>query len=1027
MPQKKIHLFLLFCALAASGPVTLIPAAHAQEMAAQPQANNLQLIFDAVDKGDIRGLADYLNFVKTFPSLNPHLIENGKLNLHFTDQEGNTPLIRAARKNNLDMVRFLLSNGADINAVNSYNESALITSYTYQQFAISNYLLVMGASDPYYIAQLLQTPAAPVAPRIVAAQQPAAAPIAPPPEQEAIAAVDPTKNPGDLSPSAGPGIILFGMTQKGLFLVGGSVLAAAGAGGATALATASASSFPPPVLFTTVAPRNGSPFSFRSAEAAGMEGIYDMNADYSLAHGYDGSIYGRNVDGSLISSTPTGFVKVAVVDSGIQLDHPDLVDNILASAAVTCNDVGCVAGGNDTEGHGTTVAGIIAAQLNGVGMHGVAPKAQLLAIGFADNAGALTNGDAPGISSALDNGAQVINGSYGFEGLYAPTADATGITAIQDLLNTSYGGTDLMTQFQRGVAAHAIFVYAAGNESSAGQPVGQPAVPASLPYFFRGAVVPAGVNAGDYNAVNPSGYDWSENWIAAVSVYKDSDNVFRISDFSNQCGAAMDWCLAAPGEISNSTSNDGGYSGAIQGTSFSAPNISGAAAALLGAFPHLTPEKIVLILFETATDLGPAGVDTIYGHGLVNLDRATDPSDGDWQLAAAAVMVPFARSGMGLSAPFGNALASNHATLMFLDHYGKNYTIPLSTLARTLAPIKTDYDRLVKLATPDMDKMMTLGENTTLSFSTSAGAGYSKDTPQDKMAKFSYASSMAVDAEGTRTASFAFNYKTSLAEALAPAEQRMITSDALKNPYLALVETSNSSVVSYQDGPAKITTATYMGKQDKAKYDYKLNESKQVSGVHSEVTYAKGAATISLTNGIAMEDSTLLGSETGGAFSVDGATTYYTGLSGRYLFGDNAAIIANYNIGYTEVATSGNSLLNDVSGIVSSSFAAGGEFYNVAGDGDTLGFIISQPLRVNQGNAALTLPVGITSNGTILRQNGTLNLTPTGRELDFEIFYNVKQDDYSELSLDSMFRLNPNNDPTATNDATFLAKYKIKM
>ena len=61
------------------------------------------------------------------------------------------------------------------------------------------------------------------------------------------------------------------------------------------------------------------------------------------------------------------------------------------------------------------------------------------------------------------------------------------------------------------------------------------------------------------------------------------------------------------------------------GTSFSAPTISGAVALMAQAFPNLTGKQIVSILFQTADDLGAAGVDSIYGHGRLNIQRAFQP------------------------------------------------------------------------------------------------------------------------------------------------------------------------------------------------------------------------------------------------------------------------------------------------------------------------------------------------------------------------------------------------------------------
>src|SRR5690606_14120923 len=78
-------------------------------------------------------------------------------------------------------------------------------------------------------------------------------------------------------------------------------------------------------------------------------------------------------------------VTIAVVDSGIDVDHPDLVDKIDGAAdCVGHDDVpsGCVAGSaGDDAGHGTHVAGIAAASTdNGIGVAGVAPRARLLAV-----------------------------------------------------------------------------------------------------------------------------------------------------------------------------------------------------------------------------------------------------------------------------------------------------------------------------------------------------------------------------------------------------------------------------------------------------------------------------------------------------------------------------------------------------------------------------------------------------------------------------------------------------------------------
>ena len=108
-------------------------------------------------------------------------------------------------------------------------------------------------------------------------------------------------------------------------------------------------------------------------------------------------------------------VVVAVVDTGIDLDHPDLKSKIVAG--YSCLDGACKAGGDDDHGHGTHVAGIAAATTgNGTGIAGVAPKAKLMAVKVLDDDGEGACGDITlGIRWAADHGADVINLSLGPE------------------------------------------------------------------------------------------------------------------------------------------------------------------------------------------------------------------------------------------------------------------------------------------------------------------------------------------------------------------------------------------------------------------------------------------------------------------------------------------------------------------------------------------------------------------------------------------------------------------------------------
>ena len=121
--------------------------------------------------------------------------------------------------------------------------------------------------------------------------------------------------------------------------------------------------------------------TFITAETGGNEGIEQLNANDAHARGYDGRVYNRDAAGVLLNDDFDSYVAVAVIDSGVDTDHPDLVNNLLLDHDVTCVASGCSGDAEaDTDGHGTNVAGVIAAERNAVGTSGIAPEAKILPI-----------------------------------------------------------------------------------------------------------------------------------------------------------------------------------------------------------------------------------------------------------------------------------------------------------------------------------------------------------------------------------------------------------------------------------------------------------------------------------------------------------------------------------------------------------------------------------------------------------------------------------------------------------------------
>ena len=253
----------------------------------------------------------------------------------------------------------------------------------------------------------------------------------------------------------------------------------------------------------------------------------------------------------------TGQV-VAVVDTGVDARHPDLSGAVVAGKDLVNP---ALDGRSDPSGHGTHVAGVIAAVAgNARGGAGVALGAKVLPVRVLDGDGSGYDDDvAEGIVWAADHGAKVINLSLGGAQRSALLEEAV----------------------EYALASGAVVVAAAGNEALVGDPVEWPAaIPGVLAV---GAVGRDGVRA-------------------------------RFSSSGRHLA------LAAPGVDILSTV-PGGYA-SVSGTSMAAPFVAASAALVRANEPALTPAEVGRRLRGTAMDLGPAGHDRWYGHGRVDLLRA---------------------------------------------------------------------------------------------------------------------------------------------------------------------------------------------------------------------------------------------------------------------------------------------------------------------------------------------------------------------------------------------------------------------
>lgn len=245
-------------------------------------------------------------------------------------------------------------------------------------------------------------------------------------------------------------------------------------------------------------------------------------------------------------------ITVAVIDTGIDLTHPDLADNVVANT----NCIDPTQSGNDDNGHGTHVAGVIASIDNDKGIVGVAPEAKLVSVKVLDASGFGTwSSLICGIDWITAN-AQTYNIKVGNMSLAGGGAsdNACGFTNNDPLHQAICNST----------AAGITYVVAAANS----------ATDASI-------FVPA---AYDDTVITVSAlidYDGAPGGLSTVNSWGPDDT---FAGFSNY-GVVVD--IAAPGVEILSTYKDGGYT-TMSGTSMAAPHVAGAAALYLKANPGQT-------------------------------------------------------------------------------------------------------------------------------------------------------------------------------------------------------------------------------------------------------------------------------------------------------------------------------------------------------------------------------------------------------------------------------------------------------
>ena len=666
-------------------------------------------------------------------------------------------------------------------------------------------------------------------------------------------------------------------------------------------------------------------------------------------------------------------VVVGVVDTGVQVDHPELKGQIVA----TYNALNGGTDVTDQMGHGTHVSGLIAGTLaNGAPAEGVAPGVKIaMAKAFATG-----SSDSVTIGKGID---WVVNVQK------AP------------ILSLSLGSATVSMQsnIQNAVAKGTLITAALGNDSNT-----------------KGASWPA-----EFAKVS-----WANGQIIAVGAL-DANN--KRAYFSNYDATLANWTVYAPGvNIISSYSvptMKNSYAG-MSGTSMATPIVAGQAALIKSNWNFLTAQQIAQVIFQSATHLCSDSVsaavcasrtapDAMYGWGLVNVGASLQPIGGlnigtskGTAISAGSTQLGSAKSGIA------SGLAGVSTLAVDKFNRGFNVLVPISTaktlgLSAVASPasttvkaggVKFSADYAAVQTTQDAMGLVTDAQEVTfgkanLSFTSKQGTSYAFGTGSSDSSYF------GLDSTGLTPLSLSSNGSRFNAPYFGLAENatHMGYGIALSDGSIVRMGLVNQSTVA--DGSLFGTA----------------NSGTAKSVATLELQKKFGDVTTVTTLGQMLESGSVLGLTGQGAVGLDAnASTTFVSFAANKPLSEKVSISAMASIGNTAgfANNTAASLIDGMSDSLSAAWSIGLAQKDVWRNGDKLGFTVAMPLRTMTGTMNMTTAVSQDSNtGALQYASQAVGLAPSGMEKDLELAYARTLTGGATVSAMAQAKLQPGHDANA--------------
>jgi len=672
---------------------------------------------------------------------------------------------------------------------------------------------------------------------------------------------------------------------------------------------------------------------------------------------------------------------IAIIDAGFNVSHNELNAKTITQYGTQTAATGV----NATADHGLIVSSVAAGEDDGTGMQGVAPSASLHLASYnqingntyypthwanaTDNASsAVVQNNSWGINYQIDTLQSDISSNswtnaYGI----AQKFHSSGYTANEASANAYITA---LNNFQD----HGVIVYALSNTTSYTDADFQ----AALPVLFS---------------------NLEEAWITAVNVeITGSSGNETYTRKSAPCGSTAKYCLGADGYqivgAAYDDSNTSSYWAGVSGTSFVAPQISGAIAVLAEAFPNHTPAELTDRLLASADNtffshdaaitFGNGvdhGYDDEFGHGILDIYAALNP------ITSSA----YTRIYTGKSTEVGEEYQIGDSKLLASNSFGDSLQRGL------IGEVGYTYDDLGGGFEYDMSYHIDLlpSKEPLINLSSEL-ASLSSPLINEKHPYLSQNidTLITVGTSSLPVQSF-FNSNIGSSINLSDYQNSYLGSGEGGIGVGATYQLNNSRILLGATVPVKVDNGQTIGSR---------------KTIVSSLEYGDPSVqSVTLMAGLSEDKDTLLGSTGANAFSLSGAkaTTTFTALKAQKHLLDNFSLTGMATLANTNMTSPSNSFVDSASDVKSSSVALIANMKNLTDD-DQLSLFVNQPNRVDDGSMAIKIASLADSNRNISQTIKHIDLESSSRQLNYGLSYRKDLNDDLAFSLKHIITNNLN-------------------